>query len=56
MAKVKLLIEYGARLDLADVGPMQNTALHLAARHGAATWMVKCLGVREANHALNGGK
>ena len=39
MAKVKLLIEYGARLDLADVGPMENTALHLAARAGAATWM-----------------
>ena len=36
--KVKLLIEYGARLDLVDVGPMENTALHLAARFGAVTW------------------
>eukprot|EP00438_Fugacium_kawagutii_P012973 Skav229743 [mRNA] locus=scaffold1287:355217:362945:+ [translate_table: standard] len=32
---VKLLMEYGAQLDLVDVGPMENTALHLAARCGA---------------------
>ena len=43
--KVKLLIEYGARLDLVDVGPMENTALHLAARFGAVPRpMLKVLG------------
>ncbi|CAK9093645.1 unnamed protein product [Durusdinium trenchii] len=33
---VKLLAEYGAQLDLVDVGPVEGTPLHLAARFGAA--------------------
>ena len=47
-----MLFEYGAPLDLADVGPMENTALHLAARAGAATWMngEKMAGFKGSSH------
>ncbi|CAE8709835.1 unnamed protein product, partial [Polarella glacialis] len=33
---VKLLVNSGARIDLADVGPLESTALHVAASSGAA--------------------
>lgn len=51
---VKLLIEYGARLDLADVGPMENTALHLAARAGAAHLLSILLVLGADCRAVNG--
>eukprot|EP00435_Cladocopium_sp_Y103_P013016 s2554_g3.t1 len=51
---VKLLVEYGARLDLADVGPMENTALHLAARAGAAHLLSTLLALGADCRAVNG--
>lgn len=51
---VKLLIEYGARLDLVDVGPMENTALHLAARFGAANLLSSLLVLGADPAALDG--
>ncbi|CAJ1417471.1 unnamed protein product [Effrenium voratum] len=51
---VKKLLDYGAELNMLDVGPQENGALHLAARFGAAQLLSQLLRLGADATALNG--
>ncbi|CAJ1401179.1 unnamed protein product [Effrenium voratum] len=51
---VKKLLDYGAELNMLDVGPQDNGALHLAARFGAAQLLSQLLRLGADATALNG--